>query len=168
MISNNSLSKSMCASYLQSSNMSHDHRLTVVRPSFDCRSKLLKLVTVLALLLTVGVGNVWGADQTVSWTATNGALGSSAPTSGTIYTGSYAWSYSRTLSSGETSTGYNDNSQGAIRMGKNGGVENISFTTSAIPGTIKSISVVCASYQAKHSLAISVHNSQNNSMPFRN
>ena len=63
MISNNSLSKSMCASYLQSSKMSHDHRLTVVRPSFDCRSKLLKLVTVLALLLTIGSGNVWGADS---------------------------------------------------------------------------------------------------------
>ena len=62
MISNNSLSKSMCVSYLQSSNMSHDGRLTVVRLSFDCRSKLLKLVTVLALLLTVGVGNAWGTD----------------------------------------------------------------------------------------------------------
>ena len=60
MISNNSLSKSMCVSYLQSSNMSHDGRLTVVRPSFDCRSKLLKLVSVLVILLTVGVGNVWG------------------------------------------------------------------------------------------------------------
>lgn len=60
MVSNNSLSKSMCMSYLQSSNMSHDGRLTIVRPSFDCRSKLLKLVTVLALLLTIGVGNAWG------------------------------------------------------------------------------------------------------------
>ena len=63
MISNNSLSKSMCVSYLQSSNMSHDGRLTVVRLSFDCRSKLLKLVTVLALLLTVGVGQMWGTDE---------------------------------------------------------------------------------------------------------
>ena len=67
MISNNSLSKSMCVSYLQSSNMSHDGRLTVVRLSFDCRSKLLKLVTILALLLTVGVGNVWGDVQS-GWT----------------------------------------------------------------------------------------------------
>ena len=66
MISNNSLSKSMCASYLQSSNMSHDHRSTIVRPSFDCRSKLLKIVTVLALLLTVGVGNVCGTDVTLT------------------------------------------------------------------------------------------------------
>lgn len=66
MISNNSLSKSMCVSYLQSSNMSHDGRSTVVRPSFDCRSKLLKYITVLALLLTVGVGNVWGATITIN------------------------------------------------------------------------------------------------------
>ena len=56
----------MCASYLQSSNMSHDHRSTIVRPSFDCRSKLLKIVTVLALLLTVGVGNVCGTDVTLT------------------------------------------------------------------------------------------------------
>lgn len=68
MISNNSLSKSMCVSYLQSSNMSHDGRSTVVRLSFDCRSKLLKLVTVLALLLTVGVGNVWGETIRTGWT----------------------------------------------------------------------------------------------------
>ena len=44
--------------------MSHDHRLTVVRPSFDCRSKLLKYITVLALLLTIGVGSVWGQSCT--------------------------------------------------------------------------------------------------------
>ena len=77
MISNNSLSKSMCVSYLQSSDVRHDCRLTVVRPSFDCRSKLLKLITVLALLLTVGVGDAWGTETTYtfntkSWGATSG------------------------------------------------------------------------------------------------
>ena len=75
MISNNSLSKSKCVSYLQSSNMSHDGRLTVVRLSFDCRSKLLKYITVLALLLTVGVGNAWGTTYTYdfhSCTASSG------------------------------------------------------------------------------------------------
>ena len=64
MISNNSLSKSMCVSYLQSSNMSHDGRLTVVRPSFDCRSTMLKLCSILVIVLTVGVGNAWGATST--------------------------------------------------------------------------------------------------------
>lgn len=48
---------------LQSNDAICDGRLTVVRLSFDCRSKLLKYITVLALLLTIGVGNVWG-DET--------------------------------------------------------------------------------------------------------
>ena len=55
--------------------MSHDGRLTVVRLSFDCRSKLLKYITVLALLLTVGVGEVWGTTYTYdfhSCTASSG------------------------------------------------------------------------------------------------
>ena len=48
----------------QSSDVGYDSRSTVVRPSFDCRSTLLKLVTVLVLVLTIGVGNVWGATAT--------------------------------------------------------------------------------------------------------
>ena len=92
MISNNSLSKSMCVSYLQSSNMSHDGRLTVVRPSFDCRSKLLKLVTVLALLLTVGVGNVWGAEE-IAYTLTcpKNTSGSNYATNYDITVSSIGW-----------------------------------------------------------------------------
>ena len=51
---------------LQSNDVGYDCRSTVVRPSFDCRSTLLKLVTVLVLVLTVGVGNVWGTTETIT------------------------------------------------------------------------------------------------------
>lgn len=41
---------------------------------FDCRSTLLKLVTVLVLILTVGVGQMWGAiDANSTWTPTSWA-----------------------------------------------------------------------------------------------
>lgn len=114
-----------------------------------------RFAMVLTMLVVVGIGQVWGAEATVSWTATSGALGSGIG-NGTIKTGSFTWDYNRTKISGESSTGYNDSSQGAIRLGKNGGVENITFTTSDIPGMIKSIIVECASYQGKHNLSINV------------
>ena len=58
----------------QRSDVGFDRRSTVVQPSFDCRSSLLKLVSVLVLILTIGVGNVWGAETVsvnISTYATN-------------------------------------------------------------------------------------------------
>jgi len=52
----------------QSNDVGYDCRLTVVRPSFDCRSTLLKLVTVLVLVLTVGVGQMLGTTVSDSYT----------------------------------------------------------------------------------------------------
>ena len=46
---------------LQSSNISLDRLLTVGSPSGLNAKWMLKLVAVFAILLTVGVGNVWGA-----------------------------------------------------------------------------------------------------------
>ena len=95
---------------------------------------------------------------TTTWTASSGALGSGIG-SGTINTtvsGSattQSWSYTRTLSSGDSYTGW---SSDCIQLGKNGGVENLTISTSNIPGIIKSVSVECSSYQAKHNIAISV------------
>ena len=57
----------------QSSDVGYDCRSTVVRPSFDCRSTLLKLVSVLALIFTLGVGNVWG-DPTTIYSETFGTV----------------------------------------------------------------------------------------------
>ena len=104
------------------------------------------------MLLTLGIGNAWGAEQTVKWTATSGALGNGIG-SGTIKTGTYAWNYTRTLISGTSYTGW---SSSCIQLGKNGGVENITFTTSAIPGTIKSVAVECSSYNNAHKVSIAV------------
>ena len=111
----------------------------------------LRLLLVMFLTLTVTT-NAWGADVTVTWTASSGALGSNIG-SGTIKTGTFSWDYTRTLKSGSTYTGWSSN---CIQLGKNGGVENITFTTSAIPGTIKKVSIECASYQGKHNVAITV------------
>ena len=97
-------------------------------------------------------------DYTTVWTATSGALGSSVGP-GTIYTtvtGSektQSWSYTRSLISGSSFTGWSSN---CIQLGKNGGVENITFSTSNIPGTIKSVSVECSSYKGEHKVSITV------------
>lgn len=124
-----------------------------------------------AVEITQSVNNIYkdipAITDSVSWSASSGALGGTIASvnetsTGTINTTSsdysYAWSYTRTLVSGVDSVGWNASSQGAIQLGKNGGVENVVFSTSAIPGTITSISVVCASYQSAHSLNISVGN----------
>ncbi len=99
-------------------------------------------------------------EHTVSWTASSGALGSSISTvggtaTGHISTGSLQWDYTRTLKSGTDTVGW-QGGQGAIQLGKNGGVENAVFSTSNIPGTVKSVAIECASYQAKHTISITV------------
>ena len=115
-------------------------------------SQSLRLL--LVMLLTLTASTVWGADVTVKWTASSGGLGSGIG-SGTIKTGAFSWDYTRTLKSGSSYTGWTSN---CIQLGKNGGIENITFTTSAIPGTIKSVSVECSSYNNAHKVSIKVGN----------
>ena len=98
---------------------------------------------------------VYATESTVSWTASNGALGTDVG-SGKISTGAFEWSYTRSLISGVSYSGWG---YSYIQLGKNGGVENLTLSTSNIPGTIKSVSVDCGSYQGKHNVAISVGNS---------
>ena len=91
---------------------------------------------------------------TATWTASSGKLGSSAPGSGTITDSEdNVWNYSRTLIDGASYTGWG---YSYIQLGKNGGVENITFTTSEISGVIESVSIDCASYQGKHNVSITV------------
>ena len=123
-------------------------------------AKIIGATTALAMAIGVGfaVGNnrmakqVDAAAQSVSWTATSGGLGTEIG-SGTITTGGYSWSYTRTLISGTSYSGWTSN---CIQLGKNGGVENLTLTTSSIPGMIKSVSVECSSYGGAHKDAISV------------
>ena len=90
-------------------------------------------------------------EKTATWTATEGALGN-ALGSGTFNDNEeHSWSYTR---SGEgTYTGWQSS---CIQLGSKSVVENLTLSTSAIPGTIKSVSVECASYQGKHNVAITV------------
>ena len=156
---------------LQSSYISLDRWLTVGSPSgLDAKWKqnpFMRFAVVLTLIFSIGMGNAWGADKTVTWTATNGALGNNTVTTttnatGNISTGSYSWDYTRSYYS-HTSTntdavGWQGPNGGKkyIQLGKNGFVEELTLTTSNIPGTIKSVTVDCASYSAKHNVAISV------------
>lgn len=99
-------------------------------------------------------------EHTVSWSASSGALGTAISTvggtkTGTISTGSFQWNYTRTLVSGTDNVGW-QTTQSAIQLGKNGGVEGMVLSTSNIPGTIKSVTVVCASYNNAHTVAIEV------------
>lgn len=77
----------------QSSDVSPDCRLTVGSPSGFHRSTMLKLVSVLAILLTIGSGNAWGAiaDGTYVLCTSTSDLNSgshyiiTSGTSGTVY-----------------------------------------------------------------------------------
>ena len=101
---------------------------SVAKKTTQLLSIMARLRLLLVMLLTLCVSAAWGADATVKWTASSGALGSGIG-SGTIKTGTFSWDYTRTLKSGSTYTGWTSN---CIQLGKNGGVENITFTTSAI------------------------------------
>lgn len=102
-------------------------------------------------------------DHTLTWTATAAAnLGdkisaAGGTATGSISTGSYAWNYTRTLVALTSDKSDYISWQGAtwIQLGSNNALESLSFTTSAIPGTIKSVSVVCAT-AGTHTLSISV------------
>ena len=100
--------------------------------------------------------------NTVSWTVSKDALGSKIDSEGgtdkgTISTGTYEWNYTRTLTSLKSGSGDNISYQGEtwIQLGSNNAMESIEFTTSNIPGTVKSVSVVVAT-AGSHKLTIDV------------
>ena len=125
-------------------------------------SKIATLSVGLAMAVGVGVAAGKGLQaeqtkaesQTATWTATNGGLGSGVG-SGTIKDSKNgSWSYTRTLVSGSSYTGW---SSSCIQLGKNGGVENLTLSTSSYSSyTIASVAVECASYQGKHNVSITV------------
>jgi len=131
-------------------------------------SKIVGACLGLSLATGVGVGVAVGqnsiqeakaADSTVTYIVPdNSAFGSGETASGITGTftddGGFIWNYTRTLESGVAYTGSINN--GYLQLGKNGGVDNFIFSTSAISGTIKSVSINCASYQGKHNVSIKV------------
>ena len=92
-------------------------------------------------------------ETTATWTASAGALGTGVGSGTFTDNKSNTWSYTRTLESGESYTGWTSN---CIQLGSKNGVENLTLTTSAITGTIKSVSVECSSYNNAHTVAIEV------------
>ena len=124
--------------------------------------KHLKLFFALFAMLALGVGNAWGAEETVSWTATTNSLGSAiskvnGTATGTIKTGDFVWNYTRTLTSlNSGKTDYVQMSNGYMQCGSSNAINSLKFQTSNIPGTIKSVAVDCASYQGKHNISIIV------------
>ncbi len=124
--------------------------------------KHVKLFFALFAMLALGVGNAWGAEKTVSWTATTNSLGSAisavnGTATGTIKTGDFEWNYTRTLVS--LKEGKSDHiamSSGYMQLGSSNAGETLQLTTSNIPGTIKSVAVDCWSKNGAHNLTISV------------
>ena len=118
-------------------------------------------VTVTQTINAVYAPNV--DTHTVSWTASAAAdLGAQISSQGetdegTISTGDYEWAYTRTLTSLTSGKSDNISFQGStwIQLGSNNSMESVEFTTSAIPGTIKSVSVVTAT-AGSHELTIDV------------
>ena len=124
--------------------------------------KHVKLFFALFAMLALGVGNAWGAEETVSWTATTNSLGNAiskvnGTATGTIKTGSFQWNYTRTLVSlKDGKSDYVAMSSGYMQLGSSNAGETLQLTTSNIPGTIKSVAVDCWSKNGAHTLTISV------------
>ena len=106
-------------------------------PSF-CRVNMLKLVSVLVLILTVGVGNAWGADETLSFSGSDWSTGgydngSSNKNTSASHSISYAW----------TQTYKNS----GIQMAKNSG-EIHSTSYPSTNNVIKSVTVTVTTNSA--------------------
>ena len=113
-------------------------------------------------MAVLSIGQVWGAEQTVSWNASSGALGSAISSvngtaQGTISTGSFSWNYTRTLKvlkSGKSD--YVGMNGSYIQLGSSNAGEDVEFRTSNIPGTIKSVTVLAGSKDTRHTGTITV------------
>ena len=117
-----------------------------------------RVLWLLIPLLTLFNLSAW-ADITWTWTASSGALGTA-----TSYDASLTGTTSPSTSSENTkawhvarsSVVYTGWSSSCIQMGSGSGAETVTLTSSAFSGTIKSVAVVCGSYNGTHKVAISV------------
>ena len=87
-------------------------------------------------------------EHTSTWTATNGAI--AGTTTGKIENGDFDWNFTR------SSVVYTGWTSPCIQLGSKSGAENVTLSTSAYPGVIKSVTVECASYQGAHTISITV------------
>ena len=98
-------------------------------------------------LVTMGVSTIWA--DTWTWTvSTANDLGTSTSYEATLNNKTWLVTRSSVQHTGKT--------EGCIQFGKSGGPETVTLKSSSFAGTIKSISVECASYQGLHSISIKV------------
>ena len=115
----------------QRNDVEFDRRLTVGSPSGFTMNWTLKLVSVLAILLTLGIGNAWGvlsSPYTCTFTAGMSMSGSNCTT------GDVTWTVSTTVGKGSPTTTFgNQNGQSCIKLGsgKNTYYSAMTLTTSA-------------------------------------
>ncbi|MDY2942798.1 MAG: bacterial Ig-like domain-containing protein [Paludibacteraceae bacterium] len=108
-----------------------------------------KLTLLLSVMLLACTTSLWATEAIWTWTAANGDLGTTTPASVTL--NEKAW----TVTSSATSR-YTGIMNGYIQLGKKDAAETITLTSSAFEGTIKSVVVNCASYNASHTISIKV------------
>lgn len=107
----------------QSSDVSLDRRLTVGSPSGRYCSGLMRLVFILAILLTVGVGNVWGATLTCTFESVAGK--------------SFPYDAAWTLGNGSENTSYHHGGSRCLQFSETTSV--IIRTTNKINGTVTNV-----------------------------
>jgi hypothetical protein len=129
-------------------------------------TKLMAALALLTFLIPPMVG--WGqtrTETTVTWTASNandfgGTISQQNGTkTGTISTGSYSWDYVNTLTylkSNKSDYAQYSGTTGFLQIGSSNAYHSLVLTTSAIPGTITSISVECSSASGAHTLTATV------------
>ena len=151
-----------CSSFLnlQSNVVVFDRRLTVVRPSFDRRSTLLKMVAVLVMIFTLGVGQMWGAEEIYKT-----ALFGSSYNSKSI--GDYTSSWSATNSGFTVNIVNGNNNQNGwsyIKFGRrnNASVGKIT-TASAIDEAVTKVTITIDALTAANINSITLYTSTNNS-----
>ena len=116
-------------------------------PSF-CRVNMLKLVSVLTILLTIRVGQMWGTTYT--WTcAKSQTLSSGANTLNGV-------SWNSDQSGTYQNAGTKEAPIHVIQIGTNSSAQTLNLTTSGISGTISSITVNCSSKDGKHTVVAKV------------
>lgn len=138
-------------SYTVAENTSSESREGTITLKYEGVEDVKVTVTQAGYVDPEAGGNEGVEEQTYKWTATNGALGTSAQGSITKTLEGVSWTVQRS-----GSTGFTGWQSSSIQIGKKDYGENLTLTTSGISGKIKSVAVECASYQGKHNCSISV------------
>lgn len=153
----------------KSSSLSCGHNVvtlasTVGSPSAHRRGTMLKLLSVLVLILALGVGNAWGADQTVTWTI-NGVNNATSSGGQNVNTTLKTSSKSPTSETGVwtavASSSYASSNSGA-QFGSSGytfaGTITLSGTSIPSTATIKSVTLRCTTNGTAYKVNASVSN----------